>query len=209
MSWNDKSFFAPESVLTPDGRRVMWAWLLDVPAKPSGIQSLPRELELPADGMLRIRPLRELAALRYDEQKRGGQVVKSGTTSALDGFGGDAIEIKAVFSPDSAASEFGVEVMCGKDGGNGVRVAVSPGGRTLKVGKETAPFELKRGEELTLRIFVDKNLVEVFANDRQAAIFAAPYARDSTAVRLFSDGADSVVQDVKCWKMKSVYGHGY
>ena len=30
------------------------------------IQSLPRELSLPADGILRIRPLRELEALRYD-----------------------------------------------------------------------------------------------------------------------------------------------
>ena len=76
----------------------------------------------------------------------------------------------------------------------------------MQVGKETAPFELRRGEELTLRIFVDKNLVEVFANDRQAAIFAAPYVRDNTDVRLFSDGGDSVVKDVKRWRMKSVYG---
>ena len=42
MTWNGKSFFAPESLLTKDGRRVMWAWLVDLPIDPSGVQSLPR-----------------------------------------------------------------------------------------------------------------------------------------------------------------------
>jgi sucrose-6-phosphate hydrolase SacC (GH32 family) len=52
--------FAPESVLTPDGRRVMWAWLtsvgLDGALLHKTIQSLPRELSLPSDGILRIAP---------------------------------------------------------------------------------------------------------------------------------------------------------
>ena len=59
-------YFAPESMLTPDGRRVMWTWLITVSSQ-TGIQSLPRELELPNDGVLRMRPLRELETLRYDE----------------------------------------------------------------------------------------------------------------------------------------------
>jgi sucrose-6-phosphate hydrolase SacC (GH32 family) len=32
------------------------------------------------------------------------------------------------------------------------------------------PFELKEGEDLTLRIFIDKNMIEAFANNRQAAV---------------------------------------
>jgi len=49
-------FFAPESVLTPDGRRVMWAWLItDEPnIEKKSIMSLPRELSLANDGTLRI-----------------------------------------------------------------------------------------------------------------------------------------------------------
>ena len=43
MSWNGNHFFAPESMLTHDGRRVMWAWLLGMPIAPTGVQSLPRE----------------------------------------------------------------------------------------------------------------------------------------------------------------------
>ena len=63
-----RDFFAPESVLTPDGRRVMWAWLatLDKEIDSKSVQSLPRELSLADDGTLRINPLRELESLRYD-----------------------------------------------------------------------------------------------------------------------------------------------
>ncbi|MFA7006690.1 MAG: LamG-like jellyroll fold domain-containing protein, partial [Verrucomicrobiia bacterium] len=68
-SWR-VDYFAPESLLTPDGRRVMWAWLATL-GKTDGkmdnrtIQSLPRELSLLADGILRIKPLRELESLRH------------------------------------------------------------------------------------------------------------------------------------------------
>ena len=55
-------------MLTPDGRRVMGAWLAtihpDVNLKT--VQSLPRELSLHEDGCLRIEPLQELTSLRYD-----------------------------------------------------------------------------------------------------------------------------------------------
>lgn len=61
--------FAPETLLTPDGRRVMWAWLfamskLRVSENWQEVISLPRELSLPEDGVLRIKPLRELEQLR-------------------------------------------------------------------------------------------------------------------------------------------------
>jgi len=72
-------FFAPESLLTKDGRRVMWAWLMELGVPTSG-QSLPRELELPADGVLRIKPLRELAGLRYDEKNEKNITVKKDGT---------------------------------------------------------------------------------------------------------------------------------
>ena len=63
-----RDFFAPETVLTPDGRRVMWAWLWTVheEIEQKSIQSLPRELSLAEDGSLIIQPLRELEDLRSD-----------------------------------------------------------------------------------------------------------------------------------------------
>jgi len=73
------------------------------------------------------------------------------------------------------------------------------------VGKVNAPFELKPGETLALRVFIDKNLVEVFANERQAAVTAGTYVPENLGVNLFSKGGNAVVKNISAWKMKSIY----
>ena len=205
MSWNGNHFFAPESIATPDGRRVMWAWLLGLPIHPTGVQSLPRELELPADGVLRIRPLRELSGLRCDERQEAGVVVKAGGRHQLKGVAGDAYELELhVASP--SAREFGIDVLCDGKGGRGLRVAVDRENKVLRVGRVSAPFELKDGEELILRVFVDKNLVEVFANDRQAAVSAVEdWAPGNTGACLFSEGGEVMVRKATTWRMNTTY----
>jgi sucrose-6-phosphate hydrolase SacC (GH32 family) len=204
MSWNGNNFFAPESVLTKDGRRVMWAWLLNLPIAPSGVQSLPREMELPGDGVLRIRPLRELESLRYDRKQEDGITVKSDSARRIEGIGGDALELGVAFKSPTA-KELGMDVLCDKDGENGLRIAYVAESKTLRAGKVSAPLALKEGEDLSLRVFIDKNLVEVFANDRQAAVAAHKYEPGNVGVSLFSKGGDAVVKEVKSWKMKSIY----
>jgi beta-fructofuranosidase len=204
MSWNGNNFFAPESVLAQDGRRVMWAWLLNLPIAPSGVQSLPRELELPEDGVLRIRPLRELQALRQDPKTEEGITVKSDSARKIEGVGGDALELEVVFTAPTA-KELGLDMLCDKDGKNGLRIAYVAESKTLRVGKVNAPFALKEGEDLCLRVFIDKNLVEVFANDRQAAVAAQKYEPGNLGVSLFSKGGDTAVKEVKSWRMRSIW----
>ena len=204
MSWNGNHYFAPESVLSKDGRRVMWAWLLNLPIAPCGIQSLPRELELPDDGVLRIKPLRELETLRSDSHQEAAIMVKSDTVHGLKQISGDALELEVTFAAP-AAKEFGLDVLCDQTGENGLRVAYAAESKTLQVGNVHAPFALKPGEDLTLRVFIDKNLVEVFANDRQAAVAAGKYVPENVGVSLFSKGGDVLVKEIKSWKMKSIY----
>ena len=208
MSWNGNNYFAPESVLTKDGRRVMWAWIFGLPISPTGVQSLPRELELPKDGALRIRPLKELEDLRYAKQEEKDITVKGDAAYTLKEVNGDALELELTVKAP-VAKEFGLDVLCDKDGKNGLRIAVAGESKLLKVGKVEAPFELKKDEDLVLRVFIDKNFVEVFANDRQAAVAAADrYAQEKTGVSLFSKGGDVAVKNVRSWKMKSIYeGH--
>jgi len=197
-------FFAPESLLTKDGRRVMWAWLVGGGLSPIGVQALPRELELPNDGILRIKPLRELECLRYDEKSEKKITVKKDDIYILKQIAGDTLELKVEFK-SSAAKEFGIDVLCNENGENGLRIAVIPASKTLRIGTVNAPFELKKGEDLTLRIFIDKNLVEVFANDRQAVASLHAIRWLPARTRLFSKGSDLQVNKVKAWKMKSIY----
>lgn len=222
LNWARWDFFAPESLLTPDDRRVMWAWctpwvnnmqkvgrkknfeaLLKGKLQP-GIQSLPRELSLPKDGVLRIKPLRELEQLRTDEKREQNLTVKSDTAYVLKDIAGDRLELEIVLGAPSAR-EFGVKALCGKDGSNGFTISSGTASKTLTVGYINPPFELKKGEDLTLRIFIDKSMIEVFANDRQAAVAWHEYNPEDLHVSLFSKGGDLKVKTISSWKMNSIY----
>jgi hypothetical protein len=202
MNWQGWDFFAPESVLTPDGRRVMWSWC-NLPGVQSGIQSLPRELSLPEDGLLRIKPLRELETLRYGETSEGNITVRSDSSQALKKIAGDTLELAVTFEP-TTAKEYGVNVFCDA-AGSGFPITIKAERKTLAIGKIEAPFEVKQDEALNLRIFLDKGMVEVFANDRQAVVYMQPHKPDDVGVSLFSKGGDTSARQVKGWKMKSIY----
>jgi sucrose-6-phosphate hydrolase SacC (GH32 family) len=198
-------FFAPESLLAPDGRRVMWAWLFAMSQKRiSGTwheaMSLPREISLPRDGILRIKPLKELEQLRYNPICEKDIVVESGATNRLKNVAGDTIEIMATIKQGDA-SRYGVRLLCDNENGNGLDLVVEPGAKSIKLGSTTAPFELKRGEDIQLRIFVDRSIVEVFVNDRQAVVKQHAYAPGDVGVCLFSEGGKMKVRELKAWTM--------
>jgi sucrose-6-phosphate hydrolase SacC (GH32 family) len=203
MNWKDWNFFAPESLLAPDGRRIMWAWCrLENGGAQTAIQCLPRELSLPEDGLLRIKPLRELEKLRYDERRVTGVVVKDGNRRVLDGISGNTIELRLAIKP-SDAERFGVEVFCTKDG-KGFPISLVPGENVLLIGDIRPPIDLPADEEIDLRVFLDKSMVEVFVNDRQAAVYMQPHEPEDVPIRVFSKGGE-IEADVTAWKMRSIY----
>jgi hypothetical protein len=48
-------------------------------------------------------------------------------------------------------------------------------------------------------------MIEVFANDRQAAVAWHEYPPENLHVSLFSKGGDLTVKKVTGWKMKSIW----
>ena len=100
MSWVDNSFFAPESLLDDQGRRIMWAWVFDSPGFAtrmdfgwSGTMSLPRVLTLGEDGRLRMDPPDEIALLRYHSRKQTNLRVEADSERVLEGIGGNSLEL--------------------------------------------------------------------------------------------------------------------
>jgi sucrose-6-phosphate hydrolase SacC (GH32 family) len=202
MNWHGIDFFAPESVVTADGRRVMWSWCyLDVPL--SGIQSLPRELSLPDDGVLRIAPLRELEGLRGDEVRGEDVVLPAGAPVLVEGVSGDALEIAATIRPTSA-TRFGIRVHCDQSGAGGVGIVVDTAAGTIAIGDVTAPFDLAGDEEIRLRVFVDKHFVEAFANDRQALVASHAYDPSDVAVVLIAEDGEAIAS-ATAWRMSSIH----
>lgn len=215
-------FFAPESVLTADGRRVMWAWVTS--AGPAGallnktILSLPRELSLPADGILRIKPLRELEKQRFDPVAFPGTVIAnpvgrhedlpsagSAVLQRIAELNGDSFEIRIVIPRQEAVRKLFGFVLFAGDNGGGLPIVLRPETETLRVGQTEAPFavaDLPDGDDVELRIFVDKYLVEVFANARQAVLTAHMDDAGKTGLDAFTVGAPTTIESLNIWKLK-------
>ena len=122
------------------------------------IQSLPRELNLPKDRMLRIRSLRELGQPHSNQKQEANITIKDDAPYVLKGTSGDTMELEITFTVPSS-SELGVRVLCGEDGNNGFTITTGSMRKTPTVGYIKPPFELKQGKYLILRVF---SMVEVF-----------------------------------------------
>jgi sucrose-6-phosphate hydrolase SacC (GH32 family) len=76
---------------------------------------------------------------------------------------------------------------------------------TLRVGTTDAPFavaDLPKDDDVELRIFVDKYLVEVFANDRQAVVAAHLDYHGKRSLDAFTVGAPTTLQKVELWQLQ-------
>lgn len=220
MSWVDHSFFAPESLLDDRGRRIMWAWIMDEPRFGvraahgwSGVLSLPRVLSMGDDGRLRMDVPEEIETLRYGALRHGPATVKADSDLPLDGVAGTGLEL-LVELEGQGASSYGLIVCASPDGAEQTSISYDVTEKRLKVDTrrsgpddtpravEAAPFELDPGERLKLRVFVDRSVVEVFANSRQAiARRIYPSLPESVGVRLFASAGAAHLHTLEAWRI--------
>ncbi|MEM9283332.1 MAG: GH32 C-terminal domain-containing protein, partial [Verrucomicrobiota bacterium] len=73
---------------------------------------------------------------------------------------------------------------------------------------ETAPvlLETNKPAPVTLRVFVDRSIIEVFVNDRQcASVRVYPGREDSVGVSLKAVGNHARLMSLDAWQMKNVW----
>jgi beta-fructofuranosidase len=71
---------------------------------------------------------------------------------------------------------------------------------------ETASFKLDAGETVKLKIFIDRSIVEVFANGKQVvAARVYPDRKDSLGVSIRSNGDSAELKSFDAWQMKNIY----
>lgn len=71
---------------------------------------------------------------------------------------------------------------------------------------ETAPLHIAEGETLQLRIFIDRSVVEVFANGKQCvAERVYPGRQDSVGVSLRAQGSAAELRSLDAWQMQNIY----
>ncbi|MHC4214097.1 MAG: glycoside hydrolase family 32 protein [Planctomycetota bacterium] len=220
MSWVDQHYFAPESLKDDKGREIMWAWIFDSRDRNtrkesawSGTFSLPRVLALAEDKTLRMWPPKELSALRYNPKEEDDFTIDKDSEVPLENIHGNSIEI-FIEMVSKNAKQFGLKVCASPDGQEQTLVYYDAEEKKLKIDTtksslgggtksiEGGPFELNFDETLTLRVFIDKSVVEIFANDKQAVMRRIyPTRKDSLSVSAFSNGGSTKVVRLEAWDM--------
>ena len=150
--------------------------------------------------------------LRCHEKSWNDVALADGGDKVLEGVTGDACELALEIEP-GAAESCGLKVRASAGGEEQTLLyydarkaqlvfdATHSGADGRKV-IERAPFVLQPGEPLKLRVFVDKSVVEIFANDRQAiGRRVYPARADSLGVALFVTGGSARVKSARAWEM--------
>lgn len=228
MTFADNEYFAPESYTDDMGRRILFTWVFDGRNEEqkagtgwSGTMGLPRVMELGPDNRLTMTPADELKELRYNGRSFADVAVAADGETHID-F--DAVErnvfelevaFEAVATGEGASGEAGVKVCASADNEEETVIGYDAAEGTLKIdtnrsgihqGKrsvESAPLKLADGEGLKLRIFVDKSIVEVFANDGRLVLSRriVPERDDSTGISLYAKGTAAKAASVDVWDM--------
>ena len=140
-------------------------------------------------------------------------------------MGGKSIEIFAEIDTGTAA-ECGLDVFRSNDGKEKTRISfiktktrfnqwdtiqIDISNSSLHKDKissppESAPLNLDKSESLKLRIYIDRSIVEVFANDRQClTIRTYPTLESSKNIAFFSNNGSSKLISFEKWNLQSIW----
>ena len=199
-------FYAPQTIRTPDGRRVMIGWMqnwdtcnLHSPNRPwFGQMSLPRELSV-KNGRLIQKPVRELEKMRRN--RVAYEHVVFADKISLDGVKGRRIDLELTLRPadDSEiyrkfAIRFAQNDICH------TAVSFRPHESILKIDRKFSgsrraiihqrrSFVGGRDGKIRLRIILDNFSAELFVNDGEQVLTATIYTDLSAeGISFYVDG---------------------
>jgi beta-fructofuranosidase len=225
LDFGDMLFYAAQTFLDDKGRRIMFGWIKEGRSDEAqraagwaGVMSLPRVLSLRPDGLLGLEPAPEVEVLRGEHYRLTGIVLTPASSGALEDVRGACLEIVAEVEPGDA-KQVGVKVRCSPDGAEQTRVVYDRLARRLVLSRERSslspevdrgvhegPLDLATGERLRLHVFLDRSVVEIYANGRACLTSRIyPSLPDSLGVHLFAHGGSANLASLDVWELGSIW----
>ena len=192
------------------------------------VMSLAQRMSLGPDKLLRIEPVEAVASLRGKHRQVGETVMPANEELVLEGIEGNTMELEVEIDPREARW-VQVNILRSSNAEEQTSITFYNYDKKLAFWYDTAgvvcldgsrsttlpdvwirPPEranLARGAEpLKLRIFIDRSLVEVFANGKQyLAQRVYPGRKDSLGVSLRAQGQDATLKKLDAWQMQSIW----
>ena len=192
------------------------------------ILSLPQRLSLGADSQLRIAPLEAIATLRGAHRHVAETTLRANHELVLEQVHGNALELDLEIDPREARW-VQLNVLRSPDAQEQTSITFynfdrklsvwyhTPGILCLDGSRSSARPDVwlrpperttlpRGGDPLRLRVFVDRSVVEVFANEKQyLAMRVYPGRADSLGVSLRAQGQDAVLKRLDAWQMQPIW----
>lgn len=192
---NGHDFYATQTTLTPDGRRIVIGWMdmweSEMPESSdgwAGALTLPRELFY-RDGILQMKPIEELKQLRTEQLINENYRVQEEQEIIADEKQYEAI-LNFDMSNTSKAGVFFTD----SDGKRLLSLEYDKTQNKLILQRSTSDPEREatlKATDLKLHIYVDTSSVEIFVNDGQRTFTERIYA-DSIDLNMISDNVSKV-----------------
>lgn len=210
-------FYAVQTLKNEKGRRIAIGWMdmweSDMPTKADewcGALTLPCEVTLGENDKILMNPVEELNLLREIEHNILTHKVIS--SDYLIETKEDLLEIKAVFDLTNCNSQsVGLRIRGVNQEETVLTYYLDKQTLTLncsksgKVEDDARNTILRKNQELSLRIFIDRSSIEVFANEGQTTMTSRIYPTENRlGIELFADSGDAKIKELTYWKLKDI-----
>ena len=197
-------FYAPNTMQVPDGRRLVWGWVNGFPGGHgwNGCLSLPRLLSLSREGQLRQSPAPQLTKLRGKSVEWRNIRLEPGSPP-LSLPKTNALEIRADIDLESAE---GLVLTFKSGAGDSRPVTIKLNRSESKTKDADLSLALDKSERnLSLRIFIDRSVLEVFATETVCATKVISPLGAGATLELQTWGGIAQAKRVQCWPMKTIW----
>jgi beta-fructofuranosidase len=188
----------------PNGDRIVWGWLRGFPGGRgwNGCLSLPRYLSISRDVRLLQKPAPQLSKLRGKPADWRKVRLDEGSP-AVPLPGTNTFEV--LLESDLKAAK-GLELQFQNGTAEQSSITVSCSGSELRVANVTAALQLPETRRtLTLRIFVDRSVMEVFADDTVCVTKVIRPLSAGSNLHLTSLGGTAKVRKIQAWPLQTIW----
>ncbi|WP_310832690.1 GH32 C-terminal domain-containing protein [Paenibacillus pedocola] len=216
---------AESGMVTPDGRTVVYSMVQNVRTPQAEYQAgwahnlaLPVSLSLDEHNELRIEPIQELQSLRGTKLANFTDKNLQAANQLIQNVKGDMLEIIMEIDPGEA-QKFGLKVRRSDNGQEETLIYYDKTNGTFNVDRTKSSIDPDvrvdgiqggyvdlDGENLKLHIFLDRSVVEAFANYKKkltTRVYVGRY--DSLGLQVWADN-DITVKSMEVWNMNAMTG---
>lgn len=179
---------------------------------------LPLSLSLRDDGRLGIEPIEELNSLRGEKLASFTEKTPDEANALLKDVKGDMLEIQVEFE-GKGTEPYGIKVRRSPQGEEETLLYYEPSESALKVNRVKTTLDLKErskgiqggtlelnGENLKLHVYLDRSMVEAYANGLKSLTTRVyPSRDDALGLQIWGTGGDLKIKKMEVWRMNSAY----